>query len=252
MMARAAGPPPRRRARPKLTAHQKRPTARQGELMLEGRTLWELIEKRAEVTPDARMAVDESGREMTFGEYKDTSRARRGWAGRPRYRCGRRRHLAAAHLARVDGARRRDQPVGRYQNPILHIFREREVGFCVKESGAKLIVTPSTFASFDFEAMARGIASGLDDVRCARVRPVAARRRPGESARAADRRRRGALALLHLGHDRRPEGRVATPTSRSTPRRPAWCSASRSPMPIATRWPSRSRTSAASPGCIRA
>jgi acyl-CoA synthetase (AMP-forming)/AMP-acid ligase II len=132
--------------------------------MLEGRTLWELIEKRADATPNARMAVDEGGREMTFGEYK--TRAERAAAGLATLGIGRgdvvtwqlptwlESMVLVAAISRL----------GATQNPILHIFREREVGFCVKESGAKLIVTPSTFATFDFEAMARAIASDLDGV----------------------------------------------------------------------------------------
>ena len=38
--------------------------------MLEGRTLWELLERRVEATPDARMVVDEDGRELTFADYR--------------------------------------------------------------------------------------------------------------------------------------------------------------------------------------
>jgi acyl-CoA synthetase (AMP-forming)/AMP-acid ligase II len=110
------------------------------------------------------MAVDESGREITFSEY--------------RTRCER---TAAALVARgigpgdvitwqlptwiesmvLVGAIGR---LGATQNPILHIYREREVGFCVKQAGAKLVVTPSEFAGFDFEGMARAIVADLDGV----------------------------------------------------------------------------------------
>jgi cyclohexanecarboxylate-CoA ligase len=132
--------------------------------MLEASTLWELIEKRADATPDARMAVDESGREMTFGEYRE--RAERTAAG-----------LAGLGISAGDvvtwqlptwfesmvlvGAISR---LGATQNPILHIFREREVGFCVREGGAKLLVVPSEFGGFDFEGMARSIVGDLDGV----------------------------------------------------------------------------------------
>ena len=39
--------------------------------MLEAGTLWELTEARAAASPDALMAVDELGRELTFGRYRD-------------------------------------------------------------------------------------------------------------------------------------------------------------------------------------
>jgi cyclohexanecarboxylate-CoA ligase len=132
--------------------------------MLQGQTLWELIDQRADATPDDRMAVDESGREITFAEYR--SRCERTAAA-----------LAARGIGEGDvvtwqlptwiesmvlvGAISR---IGAIQNPILHIYREREVGFCVEQSGAELVVTPSTFAGFDFEGMARGIVDKLDGV----------------------------------------------------------------------------------------
>ena len=41
-----------------------------GNHMLQGRTLWELLEKRVAATPDALMAVDEDMRTLTFAEFK--------------------------------------------------------------------------------------------------------------------------------------------------------------------------------------
>ena len=35
----------------------------------QGKTLWQLICERADATPDKRMALDEAGRTMTFGEF---------------------------------------------------------------------------------------------------------------------------------------------------------------------------------------
>ena len=39
--------------------------------MIETATLWQLVEERAEATPDARMAVDVEGRELTFRAYRE-------------------------------------------------------------------------------------------------------------------------------------------------------------------------------------
>jgi cyclohexanecarboxylate-CoA ligase len=39
--------------------------------MLDERRLWPLIEARAAATPDARMLVDQDGRERTFAAYKE-------------------------------------------------------------------------------------------------------------------------------------------------------------------------------------
>jgi cyclohexanecarboxylate-CoA ligase len=46
------------------------------------------------------------------------------------------------------------------QNPILPIYREREVGFVTKQTGAQMLIVPSQWKGFDFEAMAREIAKG--------------------------------------------------------------------------------------------
>ena len=35
-----------------------------------GKTLWQLICERADATPNKRMAIDEKGRTLTFGEYR--------------------------------------------------------------------------------------------------------------------------------------------------------------------------------------
>jgi acyl-CoA synthetase (AMP-forming)/AMP-acid ligase II len=144
--------------------------------MLEATTLWDLVERRAAETPDARMAVDESGREMTFAEYRDRSErvaaalAERGigagdtvtWQLPTWFES----MCLVAALARL-GAR---------QNPILHIYREREVEFCVRQTGAKLLVVPTEFATFDFKGMAEGIAAkvgGVDVLTCDRDLPEA-------------------------------------------------------------------------------
>jgi acyl-CoA synthetase (AMP-forming)/AMP-acid ligase II len=133
--------------------------------MLEGRTLWELVEARAAATPDDIMAVDELDREMTFGQYRE--RAERAAAG-----------LQADHGVGVGDVVTWQLPtwlesmilvgaisrLGATQNPVLPIYREREVGFCVRQAKAKLLVVPSDFANFDFVAMAEAISAASGGV----------------------------------------------------------------------------------------
>ena len=133
--------------------------------MVDGRTLWELVERRAEVTPDAPAAIDEHGRSISFAEYR--TEAERAAAGL--HRLGIRAGdvvswqlptwleslVLVAALSRLDVV----------QNPILPIYREREVSFITRQAGAKLLIVPPVWRGFDFEAMARGIAAdqpGLD------------------------------------------------------------------------------------------
>jgi acyl-CoA synthetase (AMP-forming)/AMP-acid ligase II len=142
--------------------------------MLEGRTLWELIERRAAATPDAEMAVDEERRRLTFSAYRvECEKAAAG--------------LADLGLAEGDvvswqlptwfeslvlvGALAR---LGVTQNPILPIYRKREVGFVARQAGTKLLVVPSTWKNFDFAGMANEIAGevdGLDVLLCDRSLP---------------------------------------------------------------------------------
>lgn len=131
--------------------------------MLDASTLWGLIEARAAETPDVLMAVDEDSREMTFADYRD--RVARAAAG-----------LAADHGIGAGDVITWQLPtwlesmvlvgaisrLGAVQNPVLPIYREREVGFCVRQTGAKLLVVPTRFGGFDFEAMATKIAAEVN------------------------------------------------------------------------------------------
>jgi acyl-CoA synthetase (AMP-forming)/AMP-acid ligase II len=130
--------------------------------MLEGRTLWELVDKRAAETPDARLVVDERGKSLTFAEYK--TRAERTAAGL--LAMGVRAGSVVSwqlpswieSMILVGGLSR----VGAVQNPILPIYREREVGFIARQARSMLLFVPSEFRGFDFAEMARGIADGVE------------------------------------------------------------------------------------------
>jgi acyl-CoA synthetase (AMP-forming)/AMP-acid ligase II len=55
--------------------------------------------------------------------------------------------------------------LGARQNPLIPIYRGREVAFITAQSEASLLVVPTVYRDFDFEAMARQIAAdrgGLD------------------------------------------------------------------------------------------
>ena len=42
-------------------------------------------------------------------------------------------------------------------NPLMHIFRERELGFMLKHGGAKVAIVPRVFRGFDHEQMLAGL-----------------------------------------------------------------------------------------------
>ena len=94
-------------------------------------TLWELVERRASATPDATLLIDESGRTLTCAEFRDAAlRAAAGFAERG-VGAGTRvtwelpnrfeTIIASFALARL----------GAVQNPVLHFYRHKEVGYAI-------------------------------------------------------------------------------------------------------------------------
>ena len=51
--------------------------------------------------------------------------------------------------------------IGAVMNPLMHIFRERELSFMLQHGEAKVLIAPKTFRGFDFEAMATGLQPSL-------------------------------------------------------------------------------------------
>jgi len=125
--------------------------------MIEAASLWELITKRADETPDAPMVVDESRQVLTFARYRDA--AERAAAGLRERGIGEGSVvtwiLPTTNEAFVlVGALSR---LGVVQNPVLPIYREREVGFIAEQAKPELLIVPSVYRDFDFAAMARKI-----------------------------------------------------------------------------------------------
>jgi cyclohexanecarboxylate-CoA ligase len=143
---------------------------------IEGRTLWELIDRRAAATPDSLMAQDELGRTLSFAEYRD--RSERVAAGLMKEGVAPGTNVSwqlptwlesmilVGALARIDAV----------QNPLIPILRYREVSFIVRQTGARLVVVPSVWRGFDYRAMAEEIAGecpGLRVLVCDRELPEA-------------------------------------------------------------------------------
>ena len=135
-----------------IKAHIDRP-------LCDGRNLWELIAARAAATPDLEMACDESGNRLTFSQFKE--RAERMAAGLHAMGIGADDVVAwelptwidsmvlSAAINRLDAV----------QNPIIAIYREREVAFCTKQAGAKLLIVPGVWRGYDYTAMANLVAA---------------------------------------------------------------------------------------------
>ncbi|MGZ4139510.1 MAG: AMP-binding protein, partial [Actinomycetota bacterium] len=130
--------------------------------MLDVGSFWDLITRRSQETPGARMAIDESGRMMTFAEYRDEAERtaagllemgiREGDVVSWQLPTWLESFVLCAALSRLQAI----------QNPILPIYREREVGFIARQARTKLLIVPSVWRGFDFEGMARGIAKDVE------------------------------------------------------------------------------------------
>jgi len=132
---------------------------------VDGRSFWELVERRAAATPDALFLLDDAGRSLSFGAYRAASlRVAAGLrelgvtAGTP---------VTWILPTRVSGillmtalAR-----LGAVQNPIIPIYRQREVSFCTRQTGARFLIVPPAFRNFDYAAMAEEIAREQAELR---------------------------------------------------------------------------------------
>jgi cyclohexanecarboxylate-CoA ligase len=126
------------------------------------RTLWELIARRSEVSPDHPMLIDAHDTVLSFGDF-----------------AGRVEEVAAGLMARGIGQEsvvswqlptRIDTVVlsmalsrlGAVQNPIIHLYREREVGFALAQTEAQRFIVPGTWRGFDYQALAHRVTADLE------------------------------------------------------------------------------------------
>ncbi|WP_052666533.1 class I adenylate-forming enzyme family protein [Nitriliruptor alkaliphilus] len=123
--------------------------------MHDARELWELFDARASATPDAQALVDEVGRTRTFGELRDG--ALEVAAGLAEMGVGPGTVVSWMLPTWIEsielvGALAR---LGAVQDPILPIYRHREVGFILRQARPALVIVPPVWRGFDYEAMVR-------------------------------------------------------------------------------------------------
>ena len=124
------------------------------EILTGARTMWELVDRRAAASPDHPMLIAADGETVTFGAFRD--RAERAAAGL--HGMG----VATGSVVSWQLPTRIDTVVlsialsrlGAVQNPIIHLYREREVGFALRQTGASLFVIPGIWREIDFGAIA--------------------------------------------------------------------------------------------------
>ncbi|MFE9678399.1 class I adenylate-forming enzyme family protein [Streptomyces sp. NPDC006259] len=136
--------------------------------MRASRTLWDLLARRAALTPD-RPVLLQGDRTLTFGALHD--RAERTAAGL--YAMGVRPGTVVAwqlptrlETAVLSFALAR---LGAVQTPLIPFYRDREVGFALRGSKARFFAVPGVWRGFDHTEMARrlgaqGVFEAYDDL----------------------------------------------------------------------------------------
>ena len=132
------------------------------EPIYDARSFWDLLCRRVAATPDTTMLVDDSGRSLTFAEFRDQSE--RVAAGLRDLGVGEGTPVTWVLPTRIETVLLSFalSRLGAVQNPIIHIYRRREVEFCIRQTRAELVVHPGAWSGFDYGAMVDEIVAGLD------------------------------------------------------------------------------------------
>jgi acyl-CoA synthetase (AMP-forming)/AMP-acid ligase II len=131
------------------------------DILTGARTMWELVDRRADASPDHPMLIAADGETVTFGQFRH--RVERVAAGL--HGLG----ITTGSVVSWQLPTRIDTVVlsialarlGAVQNPIIHLYREREVGFALRQTGAQLFVIPGTWRNTDFTAIADAALAGV-------------------------------------------------------------------------------------------
>ncbi|MEU6310002.1 AMP-binding protein [Streptomyces sp. NPDC047014] len=138
------------------------------------RTLWELVSRRAALTPGVTVLIEAADdpaddRRLTFGALRD--RAERVAAGL--YARGVRPGTVVAWQlpTRIESVLLSTAlaRLGAVQSPVIPFYRDREVGFALRESGAEFFAVPGVWRGYDHRALAhrvgaRGVFDAYEDL----------------------------------------------------------------------------------------
>jgi cyclohexanecarboxylate-CoA ligase len=125
---------------------------------IDGNSIWQLVERRADATPDATMFVETGGATITFARFRESAeRVAAGLTAR-----GIDEHGVVSWLlpTSIDAFVMMAALVrlGAVQNPLIPIYRHREVSFIVGQAKSRLLVVPRAWRGFDYTSMAAEVA----------------------------------------------------------------------------------------------
>ncbi|MGH3261319.1 MAG: AMP-binding protein, partial [Trebonia sp.] len=128
------------------------------------RTITDFLDDYAAATPD-KVAFIDSRRQVTYAELRElTDRVARGLLGLGvgpgdvvSYELPNWIEWIAVHYAATR--------IGAISNPLIPIYREREVAFMAGLARSKVMVVPADFRGFDYPRMVERLRPGLPDLR---------------------------------------------------------------------------------------
>jgi acyl-CoA synthetase (AMP-forming)/AMP-acid ligase II len=125
----------------------------------EAHTIWQLLSRRAEFTPDALFGVDEHRHALTFAQFRaEVEKVAAGLTQlgvRPGDVVSWQLPNALDTMALVLALTR----LGAVQNPLVMMLRERDLTFICHQAGSRWLVVPGEFRGTDHTAMATAVAA---------------------------------------------------------------------------------------------
>ena len=110
--------------------------------ILDATSFWGLLTARHESSPDHPLLLDEAGRSLTVAEV--VPEVEQGAAGFHALGIGEGTPVTWVLPTRMETiiSSFALSRLGAIQNPIIHIYRHREVGFCIKQTKAEFVLHP--------------------------------------------------------------------------------------------------------------
>ena len=131
--------------------------------LLEAPTIWALVQERVRLSGDRPMLLDTDGGRLTFAEV--ATRAERLAAGLQAFGVEPGSTVTWQLPTRIDTvlvslalAR-----LGAVQNPVLHLYREREVAAVLRQSRPDFYLVPGVWRDRDFATMAKSLTAELPE-----------------------------------------------------------------------------------------
>ncbi|MEO8693138.1 MAG: AMP-binding protein [Acidimicrobiales bacterium] len=130
---------------------------------LDDRDLWSLVERRAALSADRPLVVDEHGRTVTFGEFKYLAeRAAAGLHGRGVGQGTRVMWMLPTWIESLVLSAALSR-LGAIQVPLIPVYRQREIAFIARQTAAPLMLVPTVWRGTDYVELATSATATMDD-----------------------------------------------------------------------------------------